>query len=230
MTYTVTTEGFEGPLALLLSLIERREMDISRVSLAAITEEYVAHLARVEKVAPHELADFLVVASKLLYLKSKALLPEMVLEDEEDGAGLADQLRMYQRYAHAADVLAARQGEGREGYASPRQETDIAAFAPPDNVTAHGLAEALRAAIERARPYVELPRRMMERMATIEETIVALKRRIARGARSYFHELTARGSRAEVITGFLALLELLRQRLVRVEQQALFDDIAIEHT
>lgn len=228
MTYHVTTEQFEGPLGLLLSLIEKRELDISQVSLASITEEYVAHLDRVEQVAPHELADFLVVASKLLYLKSKALLPELTIEDEEDGVGLADQLRMYKKFAQAAEQLETMFVDGRESYAAPRMAMEAPAFAPPLSLTVEDLARALGQVIDRLRPYLELPKRLLERTATIEERIVHLKRRIADGARVLFHEMAEHGSRAEMVTSFLALLELLKQKIVHVEQRGLFEDIAIE--
>lgn len=228
MTYQVTTEQFEGPLGLLLSLIEKRELDISQVSLADITEEYVAHLDRVEQVAPHELADFLVIASKLLYLKSKALLPELKLEDEEDGVGLADQLRMYKKFAQAAERLGTMFADGLEAYTAPRTAMEAPSFAPPSSLTVEDLARALVQVIDRLRPYLELPKRLLERTATIEEHIVHLKRRIADGARVLFHEMAEHGSRAEMVTSFLALLELLKQKIVHVEQRGLFEDIAIE--
>ena len=228
MTYRVTTQQFEGPLGLLLALIEKRELDISQVSLASITEEYVAHLERVQDVAPHELADFLVVASKLLYLKSKALLPDLMMEDEDDGVGLADQLRMYKKFAQAAERLSVLFSDGFEGYAAPRQNIEAPAFSPPPSLSGDDLVQAFRGVVERLLPYLELPKRLLERTATVEERIVHLKRRIAEGARVLFHEMAEHGSRAEMVTSFLALLELLKQKIVHVEQRGLFEDIAIE--
>src|SRR3989338_9868 len=228
MSYTVTMEQFEGPLGLLLSLIERRELDISQVSLASITEEYVAHLERVETVAPSELADFLVVASKLLYLKSKTLLPELAIEDEESGADLADQLRMYKRFAQAADWFETMLGDGREAYVAPRQAIEASEFAPPLLLTTTDLFSALTSVIQRLQPYLDLPKRLMERTASVEEHIMHLKRRIAEGARVLFPEMAQSGSRGDMVTSFLALLELLKQKIVRVEQRSLFEDISIE--
>ncbi len=227
MTFTVTTEQFEGPMALLLSLIEKKELDISSVSLASITEDYVAHLGDVERVAPHELADFLVIASRLLYLKSRALLPEADLEMEEEGA-LENQLRMYERYAKAARVIEDMLQDGREAYAAPRQKMVEEVFAPPEAVTGAVLKEALLGVMERVRPYLELPKQLMERVVSVEEKIMLLKEHIEKKARGYFHDMVERGSRADVVTGFLALLELLKQQFVRVEQGGLFEDIAVE--
>ncbi len=227
MNYEVTTGEFEGPLALLLSLIEKREMDISQVGLAAITEEYVKHIEEVEVIAPNELADFLVIASRLLYIKSKALLPELDLEVDEEGVGLADQLRMYQKYARAAERLEAMLTDGKEAYRAPKMQIEFEAFSPPTALTPNDIRDSLTSLILRVRPYVELPQRMMERTITVEEKITLLKKKIARKAKAYFHDLAHAGSRSDLVTSFLALLELLKQNIVRVEQQNIFEDIAI---
>ena len=227
MNYQVTTDGFEGPLGLLLSLIESRELDISQVSLGDITEDYVKHLEEVERVAPTELADFLVIASKLLYMKSKLLLPDLVVEDEDE-LNLADQLRMYRKFAEAAEVLAARLQDGRETYFSVRQVIEVSEFAPPEALTGEDMARSMNHVINRLKPYVDLPKRMMERRVSIEEKITHLKKRIRAGASTYFHEIAERGSRSDTVASFLALLELLRMNMVNVKQKQLFEDIAIE--
>ncbi len=227
MNYQVTTGDFDGPLALLLSLIEKRELDISQVSLASITEEYVKHIEEVEVIAPNELADFLVIASRLLYIKSKALLPEIELEMDEEGVGLADQLRMYQKYAKAAERLEAMLMDGSEAYKGPRMQVMIEEFSPPEALSTNDLRDSITSLIQRVKPYVELPQRMMERTITVEEKITSLKKNIARKAKAYFHELAHNGSRSDLVTSFLALLELLKQNIVRVEQQNIFEDIAI---
>lgn len=228
MNYQVTTEGFEGPLALLLSLIETKELDISRVNLGSITEDYVKHLDEVERIAPTELADFLVIASKLLYMKSKLLLPELVIDEDEDGLSLADQLRMYRKFAEASEVLAKMLQEGNEAYFSTRQVIEVAEFAPPEGLTSEDLARSMNHVINRLKPYVDLPKRMMERRVSIEEKIVHLKKMIRAGASTYFHDIASRGSRSDTVASFLALLELLRMNLVNVKQKKLFEDIAIE--
>jgi segregation and condensation protein A len=227
MNFQVTTGEFEGPLALLLSLIEKRELDISQVSLASITEEYVKHIEEVEVIAPNELADFLVIASRLLYIKSKALLPELDLDMEEESIGLAEQLRMYQRYAQASERLEAMLVDGKEAYKAPRMQISFEAFSPPDLLTAHNLRDSLMSLIQRVRPYIELPKQMMERTVTVEEKIALLKEKITNKAKAYFHELAHTGSRSDLVTSFLALLELLKQNIVRVEQRDIFEDIAI---
>ena len=107
--YRVNLPVFEGPLGLLLSLIEREELDITKVSLAQVTDQYLAYLEQIEQVRPEILADFLVVAAKLILIKSQALLPRPPVispEGEADvGDDLVEQLRMYKQFKAAAAQL-----------------------------------------------------------------------------------------------------------------------------
>ncbi len=224
--YRVHLEQFDGPLALLLELIEQDKMDISGVSLGKITESFLGHLEEVENVAPHDVADFLVVAGRLLYLKSKLLLPELTIEDEEE-MDLASQLRIYQRFAEAAKRLGDMCVSDHVAYAAPRMGMRAPTFTPPERLKVSDLADALRSLVEKVRPYVDLPERLLERTVTVEEKIEDLKRRIEKEATILFHDIAARGSRSDVVTSFLALLELLKQNILRVEQRAHFGDIAI---
>ena len=91
----IKIENFEGPLDLLLQLIEQEELDITQVSLSAVAEQFISYLETIEKKEPEMLADFLLIAAKLLYIKSRALLPELEMELEEDSIDLARQLKMY---------------------------------------------------------------------------------------------------------------------------------------
>lgn len=224
--YNVNLQAFQGPLAVLLELIEKSKLDISNVSLGTITESFLGHIEQVEDVAPHDVADFLLVAGRLLYLKSKLLLPELTL-DEEDEIDLAKQLKIYQRFAEAAAVLADRAASHRVAYNGPRQKIEVPAFSPPPALTAEDLAASLRGLADRTKPYVDLPQKMMERTVSVEEKIEHLKERIQREANTYFHDIAQRGSRSDVVASFLALLELLKQDILRVEQKGHFSDIAI---
>src|SRR3989344_5914455 len=105
--YSLKLEKFEGPLDLLLQLIERQELNITEVSLAAVTEQYLVYLSEHNDIAHEDLADFLVVAAKLLLLKSRLLLPELFVDDEEEaGTSLAEQLAVYRLYVKASHKLA----------------------------------------------------------------------------------------------------------------------------
>lgn len=224
--YDVKVEKFEGPLAVLLELIEKDKLDISEVSLGSITESFLKHIELVEDVAPNDLADFLLVAGRLLYLKSKLLLPELVLEDDDE-LDLANQLKLYQRFAEAAVRLSDMLASQRVAYTGPRLALDAPAFSPPPLLTADDLAVALREVVEKVKPYMDMPVAMMERAVSVEEKLEELKERIMSQAQLYFHDIAKRGSKSDIVASFLALLELLKQDILRVEQKGHFQDIQI---
>ena len=105
--HEVKLEQFTGPLGLLLRLIEKEELDITELSLAKIADNYVDYIQANKNIPDEELADFLVLAARLLYIKSKALLPYLVFDDPEDNEDdLERQLKMYQEFVTASEVLA----------------------------------------------------------------------------------------------------------------------------
>ncbi len=230
MTYSVSIEKFEGPLDLLLQLVEKEEMEITTISLVAVTEPFVRYIRENQgKIPPIELADFLVVAAKLVYLKSKALLPDLS-EDLDEGPDLETQLRMYKAFAGAAKQIGERWNEGREAFARTQRvvKQTEPVFMPPQGVTAELLKELYEKAIKRLEPILILPKAAIERAITIEEKIEHLRKRVASMMQVSFHRFLAEShDKSEMVVGFLALLELIKQRIVRVEQGNLFDDIRL---
>src|SRR3989338_1295198 len=103
--YEIKLDRFEGPLDLLLQLIEKENFDITQVALASVAEQFLHYLGEVEDTSPEELADFLVVAAKLLHIKSKTLLPVVDFEEEENTDDLTEQLRMYREFVKASQVI-----------------------------------------------------------------------------------------------------------------------------
>ncbi len=97
-------EQFTGPLDLLLSLIDGQKLNISELSLSNVTEQFLNHLDKIENKKPEELADFLVIATRLLFIKSNRLLPQFTLEEDE-GPSLEDQLRVYRAFVEASKKL-----------------------------------------------------------------------------------------------------------------------------
>ena len=117
--YTVSTPVFEGPLDLLLHLIERAELDITRLALAQVTDQYLEHIRGMAVNLPDEVSSFLLIASRLIQIKSESLLPRPPLraEGEEDpGEALARQLRLYKRYKEIASTLWEREEAGQRTY------------------------------------------------------------------------------------------------------------------
>jgi len=231
--YQVKLAVFEGPLDLLLQLIERQELDITTVSLAAVTDQYLEHIRLLEDLDAAALADFLVVAAKLLYIKSQMLLPRppapLTPEEEAPGEALARQLREYKRFKQVALGLREREAAGLRSY--PRE-------APPpqpetrfrlEDVALADLLGAMQEALARLPTVPEAESAVRPLSVSIDDKIADIARRTAGRRRVSFRALLrAATSRVEVIVTFLALLELVRLRRVTVAQESLFEDIAIE--
>ena len=163
LSYPVSLDAFDGPLDLLLQLIERHELDISEVSLCAVTDQYLSTLEQFVDVEPAALADFLAIATRLLYIKSSSLLPRPAdEEDEEEDAGdaLVRQLIEYRRFRQAADELRDRSESGQRVHVRPvvNEAPDRRRTAPPDlsDVDAEDLQAVLASVLKRMP--VEAPR------------------------------------------------------------------------
>lgn len=232
MSLTFHIEHFEGPLDLLLQLVEQEEREISQISLATVAEQFVEHVHQNPQIPPEELADFLVVAAKLMYLKSKQLLPSLYDEELEDEVDLETQLREYQRFVAAAKQLdehwqADRRAYIRSGAERAGLKKDLG-FIAPVGVTGDLLGQVMCGIIARLEPFLRLPQVSVERAVTIQEKIQDLFQRIKRHAHTTFTSFVAGAKdKTERVVSFLALLELIKRRFVRVEQAKLFQEIAI---
>mgnify|MGYP001266310509 CR=1 FL=1 len=232
---TVQTEKFSGPLGLLLSLIEGEEMDITEINLAKIADEYVSYVRQAEGIDPEEMADFLLVAAKLLFIKSKALLPYLYAGEEEEAADdLEKQLRMYKEFVEASrrvkDLALARRFLYLPPLKSRRGQFDLPMFSPPARLETSAMKEALEAVLARLAREEEkkLPERVLEPKINIEEKIGLIRRLLGEGLKlSFSRLLESAGTRTEVIVSFLALLELAKQRELVFEQTELFSEISI---
>lgn len=235
-----TTEKFSGPLGLLLSLIESEELDITEVSLAKIADEYVAYIRAAQNINPEELADFLLIAAKLLFIKSKALLPYLYArEEEEEMNDLERQLKMYQEFVAASQKVKEIIGRQQWLYLPPiinaknrRSQFKLPVFSPPAKLTAALLHEKLLlilAGLERQREE-KLPEATLEPKINIEEKIAAIKTMLLNKIKFNFSQLLrSAATRTEVIVNFLAVLELAKQNQLSFEQEELFSEIHISH-
>ncbi len=229
MAYTVNIEHFEGPLDLLLQLVEKNELEIAKVSLATVADQFVQYM-KSAPVPPEEMADFLVVASKLVYLKSQLLLPGFTDQEMEEGPDLEAQLRQYQMFVAAARKIdkmwaAGQQSFGRTLVVTRRREVK---FTPPTDVNVETLHEVMKRVIARIEPILRLPKAGIKRAISIHERIRDLFDRIRSHAQISFHAFVGKPKhKEEAIVSFLALLELIKQRFVLVSQGDLFHDIDI---
>ncbi len=224
-------DQFEGPLDLLLQLVEKEELDITEISLAKVAEQYVEHLnANKGKIPAEELADFLVIAAKLVFMKSRLLIPSLEEEGIEEGPDLATQLRLYQQFVDAARKIEKQWNLGLVSYARERRaiRSLVKTFAPPPGVTLDVLREAMDRVIARLAPIVRLPEAAVRRIVTIQEKIADLANRLRTKTKMTFsHFLSAAKDRQERVVSFLALLELVKQRVIKADQKDLFEEIEI---
>lgn len=236
--YEVSLPVFEGPLDLLLSLIEREQLDITTISLAQVTDQYLAYLAQLDRRRVGELADFLVVAAKLLWIKSRALLPHPPTlqpgEAEQAGEELVHQLQVYRQFKAAAAFLSERDAQALRSYlrlAQPvlgdavsgrRAQLDLGPITVWDLLRA---AQAVLGSLP-APPVDEVVRPIT---VTVVEQIERIRGHLQQRKRITFREvLSELATRVEVIVTLLALLEMVKQHVVRAYQETLFGEIFIE--
>lgn len=233
-TYQVKLPLFEGPLDLLLHLIQREELDITKISLAQVTDQYLAYISRLEEVYPETLADFLVVAAKLLLIKSQVLLPRpdtlTLPPDEEDpGEALARQLREYKRFKNVAQHLRDRATSGARAFVRIAPPPKLACKVDLSDVTLLDLLAAMRQALANQLTEIPLPAIPSEPTLTIGDQMALLRHRLTQEPRVTFSSLlTEARSRLEVVITFLAILEMFKAQEIVLRQEALFGEIFIE--
>ncbi|MFA5069971.1 MAG: ScpA family protein [Patescibacteria group bacterium] len=227
--YKIKIEQFEGPLDLLLQLIEEQKLEITQVSLSTVTEQYIAILDQNTSIPPEELADFLVVAAKLLFIKSRALLPYLSPDEEDLGSELEQQLKMYRLFYEASRVIHKMILKKRFCFYRETSRLIIPVFIPPENITVRDLGHFFRAILREIEPIIEIPRQAMHRTISIREKISQIKEFIFQSEGLNFKNLIKEAkSRTEIIVTFLALLELVKQRDIAVCQNSIFCDINIK--
>jgi len=231
--YRVQLEVFEGPLDLLLHLIEQQELEITKVSLAAVTDQYLRYLSQLEHLNAEVLADFLVVAAKLLLIKSRALLPspppiEGEGPEEDVGDDLVRQLLEYQKLKAAAALLRDREETGLRSYVRVANAPTLDRRLDLSDVTLESLLAAARDALSVQPPAPPVDEVVSPVAFTIGQKIQLISSRLkSRGVLRFRRLLLRATSRAEIIVTLLALLELLKERRVRAEQAELFGEILV---
>ncbi|MDQ7814552.1 MAG: ScpA family protein [Patescibacteria group bacterium] len=231
MALTFKIEHFEGPLDLLLQLVEREELDISQISLAGVAEQFMHHVQGNQEIQLEEMADFLLVAAKLVYIKSRLLMPDLVDAEMDEGPDLESQLRAYRAFVQASHKIEAMWNSDMRSFARERRLVRITErkFSPPPEVTIEVMSETMQRVIRRLEPIFRLPKAALQRVVTVQEKIRQLYQHIRTKAKMVFSDFVShKASKTEAVAGFLALLELVKQRYVRVNQATLFQDIEIE--
>lgn len=228
--FSIKTEVFEGPLELLIELVEKRKLLINDISLAAVTDEYIAHVSAMQEQSLPYTAQFIQLAATLLLIKSKSLLPVLTLSEEEEQTigDLEDRLKHYQIYRDAGAVLAnqfGRQPLSEPEYAPPKEPV----FLPDSWCTTTELTAAMWRVLEDLPKKEIKPKVQVKSTISLEEMITRLQQRIERQMKTRFSELRATtNEHRTLIVGFLAILEIVKQGNVIVRQHQRFADIELE--
>lgn len=232
-TYQVQLPMFEGPLDLLLHLIEREELDITKVTLAHVTDQYLAYIGVLKELEAEFLTDFLVVAAKLLYIKSQALLPKpppsLAEEEVEDiGDQLARQLRVYKQFKTVAETLRQREVDGLRNFVRTAMPPKLEPRLTLGDVTVDDLVAAVRQALAVRPADPEVGEVVAPITVTIGEQMALIRDELSYRKQISFRGLLRRAaSRVEIIVTFLAVLELIKQYAIDVQQDILFGDFVI---
>jgi segregation and condensation protein A len=229
--FKIKTESFEGPLDLLLTLVEKRKLFISDISLAKVTDDFIAHIQSFPEMPMADSAQFILIASTLLLIKSKSLLPNLALtEEEEEGIqDLETRLKIYQRIKQASTKV--KDLFGKEIIFPQSQTRPITpTFSPHKSMTLLSLAQAIKDAIKALPKKENIPKAVVRKVISLEETMDNLTKRITQGLRMKFSEFAGvhKEERVNVIVSFLAMLELVKQGIINVTQENHFEDIHME--
>ncbi len=230
--YTIQLPVYEGPLDLLLELIERAELDITKISLAKVTDQYLHYLKRLSRYELEDISSFIVIAARLLQIKSEALLPrppEREAGEEDPGDALARQLVAYKKYKQIAVLLSEREEAGLRTF---QRQAPAPMPDPRPDVTGLDVLDLKQAleqiALEEAPAQASLEsvvkRPVVRVRDRIRHIIDSLRDLASVDFRTVVNDV---GSRLEIVVSFLAVLELVKQGHVEVEQQHLFGDIEI---
>lgn len=231
MPFSIKTDSYEGPFEVLLDLIEERKLLVNELTLANITEDFIQHVRAQEKFPVEETANFIQIAATLLLIKSKSLIPDLALTDDEtaDVEDLKRRLEAYEKVRDASRELSRIFGKNVMVPAGERQPE--VTFAPSSDLSTNALAEALARVLAAREEVEELPEARVKPMVTIEEMMDRLARRVQSAMTISFRDFAGTAKeKVEVIVSFLALLELVKQGAVAAEQYGEHGDIRISHT
>ena len=230
--YQVKTHIFEGPLDTLLTLIEKRKLFINDISLAEVADDYIAYIKSLDDFPIADSAHFILIASTLVLIKSKSLLPTLTLspEEEQNIEDLEARLREYQKYKSLSRHLKERFNINVEYLRQPSKEK-IIVFAPDKNVSVNKIGETIRSIILQIPKKEVVPKAVIKKVISLEEMMENLAKRITENIKMSFKDFAGVGKteKVNVIVSFLAMLELVKQGIIQVRQDKSFHDIEIEN-
>lgn len=228
MSYQIKLEQFSGPFDLLLNLIEEKKLDITQISLAKVTDDFLSYLEKNKELDLSELADFLVVAAKLLLIKSSLLLSQPS-ETEIDSQNLEKQLKIYREYYQAAKIISKIFNQKKIALARqrPHSSIEIKKFTKI-KIKPLILKEVFNNAIRYLLEIQQIPQRTIKKVISLQEMINKILQKFEQFSKISFKNLIKDQSKIEVVVSFLAILELAKQGVILIEQKELFREIIIK--
>lgn len=233
-TYKVKTGTFEGPLELLVDLIEKKKLAISEISLSNVTDDFIAYIKELGSLPLGYTANFIITAATLVLIKSKSLLPDLFLTDEEEEniSDLKKRLLLYKLYRSVAEKT--KLIFGKKILWKRQYPKIMPIFVPDKNISVAVLHEALKSAVLNVPKKESVPEAIIQKAITIEEMMGNLTERITQTMSLSFKKFSNHGGgqgkdeKVFVIVSFLAILELVKQGIVAVKQESQFEDIYVE--
>ena len=229
--YTIQLPVYEGPLDLLLNLIEHAELDITKVSLAEVTDQYLTYIRQIQDRQLEDLASFLVMAARLIQIKSEVLLPRPPLREageEDPGDALARQLVAYKKYKQVAILLSEREESGLRSYIRLAPPPFIDPKIDMQDFKLDDLYQAMLEVLKNVHKMPTLEETVSTPRVSVRDKILSIIYSLKDASQLSFRKLikTAR-SRLEIVVSFLAILELIKQDQVEVRQEEMFGDIEL---
>ncbi|MGB9668950.1 MAG: segregation and condensation protein A [Anaerolineales bacterium] len=233
-TYQVETDIYQGPLDLLLQLIEKAELDITKLALAQVTDQYLAYIKTFDHLQTNEISVFIVIAAKLLQIKSSVLLPKPRIIDEEStdiGDELVQQLIEYKKVRQVAQWLAEREARGLRTYLRIAPPPKMEGKIDLTSIDINMLLSAARIVFTQLGENDELEKQLIQPIYSIRNKIQFIISRLQQeGSTTFLKLINHKPTRVEIMITFLALLELIKQKQIEVYQENLFSDIVITPT
>ncbi len=234
MSYQIKIDQFEGPLPLLLELIKKEKLDITELSLAKVTDDFLLYLEEKENINLNNLSEFLSIASQLILIKSKALLPffELTVEEEEEVQGLEERLKEYRRFQEVSKKIGVNLSEEKSCFMTRRLEKPPVEMSNMD-ITKDDLKnyfkDFLKRKEEERKAVSQLEEETWQEVISLEDKIGELRKKIRQRAKLTFRDMIKKSKgKLDVIVSFLAVLEMLKQGTINVRQEKNFGEIVIK--
>ncbi|MFC1721294.1 segregation and condensation protein A [Patescibacteria group bacterium] len=227
--YKVQLEKFTGPLDLLLQLIEKEEMDIAQVSLAKVADQFLEYMNQIQNLGAKDITEFLEIAARLILIKSKALLPQLELTDDEELSAeeLALRLKEYKKFKGAGQNFKTLLEAKRYCFDHQVYIEEERIFSPPPDLTLTMLRNAFGDVLGAVPVMENLGEEIMTEVVSLEEKIDHIKTSLTARMNTMFSKLHNSKSKMEVVITFLAMLELMKQRIIDVKQEERFGEIEL---